>query len=310
LTDFQAAIAAPNQTEAWYRTNMDLDKLYTFMALNRLNGNADAREDSNMIYYHRSSDNKWELIGYDFDMMFVAMHHWGAVLDGIVVAGQPGGMRAVMRHPALAREFRNRCREIIDLFASDGVANGGQVGQLFNEYATLIHPTGQTATWANLDAAMWNLNPRTTGDHYGNFFKNDMNDYRGFLENAYHGSWRRTLPDNDNDGFSDFPNRVQWFVNFATNTYPSTARPWLRKASSQDDYDADTDRQKGYGYNYLEWESIYGGFADAHSQPTVKNEDFPNRPTVVATGNPAFPTTGLTFSSSAFSDPRHPDLQV
>jgi Lamin Tail Domain/CotH kinase protein len=307
LTDFQEGIVAPNQTEAWYRTNMDLDKLYTFMALNRLNGNTDAREDSNMIYYHRSSDQKWELIGYDFDMMFVAMHHWGAMMDGVVVAGQPGGMRAVMRHPALAREFRNRCREIMDLLASDGVANGGQVGQLFNEYATLIHPTGQTATWANLDAAMWNLNPRTTGDHYGNFFKIDMNDYRGNLNDTFYGAWRRTLPDTVGGGFSDFPNRVKWFVDFATDTYPATARPWLRGARFQADYDSNIDRQKGYGYKYLEWESLYGGFADSRAQPTTApNTDFPNRPTVVATGNPAFPTTGLTFSSSAFSDPQGP----
>lgn len=306
LLSFLDGIEAPNQTEAWYRNNMDLDKLYTFMAINRLIGNADAREHSNMIYYHRSSDNKWELIGYDFDMMFIAAHHWGSLLDGLVVGGQPGSMRAVMRHPALAREFRNRCREIMDLLASDGVANGGQVGQLFNEYATLIHPTGQTITWANLDAALWNKHPKTTGGHNGNFFVADTMDYRGGLVGVYNGYWRRTLPDSDGDGFSDFPNRVQWFVNFATNTYPAGAREWFRQALPNNQYDTNTDRQKGYGYKYLEWESIYGGFADSHSQPTVKNEDFPNQPTVVATGNPAFPTTGLTFSSSAFSDPQGP----
>ena len=305
LLNFQAGLVVAAQTEAWYRTNIDLDKLYTYMAINRLIGNVDAREDSNMIYYHRSSDNKWELIGYDYDMMFVAAHHWGAWMDGVVVAGQPGGVRAIMRHPALAREFRNRCREIMDLLASDATANGGQIGQLLNEYATLIHPAGQTATWANLDAAMWNLHPRTTGDHSGNFFKTDMSDFRGGLNNTFYGEWRRTLPDTGG-GFSDFPNRVKWFVDFATNTYPATARPWFRRALNDGDFDTDTDRQKGYGYKYLEWESIYGGFGDSRVQPTLAaaNTDFPNQPTVVATGNPVFPTTGLTFSSSAFSDPQ------
>ena len=308
LLSFQAGLAAIGQTEAWYRTNIDLDKLYTYMAINRLIGNTDAREDSNMIYYHRSSDNKWELIGYDYDMMFIAVHHWGALMDGVVVAGQPGGVRAIMRHPALAREFRNRCREIMDLLASDAAANGGQIGQLLNEYATLIHPAGQTATWANLDAAMWNLHPRTTGDHLGNFFNADMFDTRGGLNGTFYGGWKRTLPDTVGGGFSDFPNRVKWFVDFATDTYPTSAQPWFRKALFNGDYDTNLDHQKGYGYKYLEWESIYGGFGDSRAQPTVAaaNTDFPNRPTVVATGNPAFPTTGLTFSSSAFSDPQGP----
>ncbi len=307
LLTFQAKLAEANQTEAWYRTNIDLDKLYTYMAINRLIGNVDAREDSNMIYYHRSSDSKWELIGYDYDMMFVAAHHWGAYMDGVVVAGQPGGFRAIMRHPTLAREFRNRCREIMDLLASDAAANGGQVGQLLNEYATLVHPAGQTATWANLDAAMWNLNPRTTGDHEGNFFKARMSDYRGGLNDTFNGTWERTLPDSDGDGFSDFPNRVKWFVDFATNTYPTTARPWFRRALVSEDWDSNLDRQKGYGYKYLEWESLYGGFGNSRAQPTTPpNTDFPAQPTVVATGNPAYPTTGLTFSSSAFSDPQGP----
>jgi Lamin Tail Domain/CotH kinase protein len=313
LDSFQAGLQTSGQTEAWYRSNMDMDKLYTFMAINRLIGNADAREDSNMIYYHRSSDNKWELIGYDYDMMYVAAHHWGSEMDGVMVAGQPGGFRAIMRHPALAQEFRNRCREIMSLLASDGAADGGQIGQLLHEYASMVHPTGQTATWANLDAAMWNLNERSRGPvgtneatHYDEFFRATMIDVRGFLQGMYPTYWRRTLPDGDGDGFSDFPSQLQWFVNFATNTYPATARPWFRRALTNYEDDTDLDRQKGYGYKYLEWETLHGGFGNANAQATTTFDDFPNRPTVTATGNPAFPTTGLTFSSSAFSDPQGP----
>lgn len=305
---FRTNLAASGQTEAWYRANMDLDKLYTFVGLNRLIGNVDVRPGDNYRYYHRGSDNRWEIMGYDFDMNFIAAHHWGGTMDGVVVAGQPNSIMAVMRIPAIAREYRNRCRELMDLLASDGAANGGQVGQLLNEYATMINPAGQTATWANLDAAMWNLNPKTTSAHKGNFFRASMTDSRGGLGGTVStGSWIRTLTDTDGDGFSDFPNRVQWFVNFATNTYPAGAAPWVRKATNTagSGTDSDVNRQKGYGYKYLEWESLYGGYANANVEPTTPaNTDYPNTPTLTATGNPSFPTSGLTFSSSAFADPQ------
>ena len=303
---FRDSLAIP-QTEAWYRTHVDLDKLYTFLAINRLIGNVDVRPETNYRYYHRSSDNKWEILGYDFDMMYIAAHHWGGTIDGVVVAGQPSSIISIMRHSALAREYRNRCRELMDLLASDPGANGGQVGQLLNEYAAMIHPPGQTTTWANLDAAMWNLNPKTAADHRGNFFKAYMTDSRGGLSGTVGSRWRRDLVDSDGDGFSDFPNRIQWFVNFATDTYPSNAAPWVRKATNTAGGGNDfvVDRQKGYGYKYLQWESFYGGYANANVEPTTAaNTDFPGKPTLTATGNPAFPTSGLTFSSSAFSDPQ------
>ena len=307
-TTFRSALATGGQTEAWYRANMDLDKLYTFIAINRLIGNVDVRPGDNYRYYHRTSDSKWEILGYDFDMNYLPAHHWGGTMDGVVVAGQPNSIMAIMRHPALAREYRNRCRELMDLLASDGTPNGGQIGQLLSEYAAMIHPAGQTATWANLDAAMWNLNPRTASGHNGKFFIANMTDSRGGLGGTVKtDSWIRSLADPDADGYSDFPARVQWFVNFATNTYPAGAAPWVRKATNAAGGGTDTDvnRQKGYGYKYLEWESLYGGYAVANNEPTTAaNTDFPNKPVVTATGNPSFPISDLKFTTSAFSDPQ------
>ncbi|MCU0748728.1 MAG: lamin tail domain-containing protein [Akkermansiaceae bacterium] len=307
-TAFRDALNSSGQTEAWYRANLDLDKLYTFLALNRLIGNVDVRPGDNYRFYHRVSDNKWEILGYDFDMQFIPAHHWGGNMDGTVVAGQPSSVLAIMRHPALAREFRNRCRELMDLLASDGSSNGGQVGQLLKEYAAMIHPPGETATWANLDAAMWNLHPRTSSNHRGNFFLANMTDGRGGLGGTVAtGSWIRTLADPNGDGFADFNARTDWFINFATNTYPSNAAPWVRKATNSAGSGTDTDvnRQRGYGYKYLEWESRYGGYANANVEPSIAPHlDFPSKPVLTATGNAAFPVNDLTFASSAFSDPQ------
>jgi hypothetical protein len=313
---FRDGLSAGGQTEAWYRANVDLPSLYTFLALNRLTGNVDVRPGDNYRFYHRSTDGRWVIIPYDLDMQFIAAHHWGGTMDDVMVAGAPNVIRAVMRHPAIAREFRNRCRELLSLMASDGTSAGGQIGQLFDEYAQIVNPGGVALTWADLDAAMWNLNPKTKGalgtaggqsNHKGNFFRATYLDgTRGVGGAPSTSSWIRTLPDPDGDGFGNHEGLTQWFVNYATNTWPGGT--WVRKATSESGGGTDTDpnRQLGYGYKYLEWESLYGGYANANlnPQPADLRNDFPNQPVVTFTGDPAFPVSDLSFASSTFSDPQ------
>ena len=117
-TAFRDAAVATGQTEAWYRANLDLDALYTFAALNRFCGNVDVRGGDNYRYYHRPTDNRWVIIPYDLDMMALPAHHWGTVVDGVNFAGVPDQIRAITRHPALAQEFRNRARELLDLLGT------------------------------------------------------------------------------------------------------------------------------------------------------------------------------------------------
>ena len=313
---FSTNLAASGQTEQWYRDNVDLPTLYTFLALNRLIGNVDVRPGDNYRFYHRPTDNRWVIIPYDLDMMYIAAHHWGGDMDnGTIVAGAPNVIRAISRWPNIAREYRNRCREILSLMGSDATASGGQIGQLIDEYAQMVSPTGQTLTWANLDAAMWNLNPHTAGSggntgqssHKGNFFRaNYLDGSRGGLGGTTPtGSWIRTLTDTDADGFSDHAGLMQWFVNFATNTWPGGT--WNRKAMPGigDGTDSDANRQKGYGYKYLEFESLYGGWVDCNNNPTAAaNNDYPNKPTIGYAGIPGYPVNALSFASSAFSDPQ------
>jgi autotransporter-associated beta strand protein len=312
---FRSALETAGQTEQWYRDNVDLPTLYTFLALNRLIGNVDVRPGDNYRFYHRPTDNRWVIFPYDMDMQFIAAHHWGGSMDGVVVAGAPNVIRAISRHPNLAREYRNRCRELLSLMASDGSASGGQIGQLIGEYARFIHPTGETLTWANLDAAMWNLHPRTAGggantgqsSHKGNFFRaNYLDGGRGGLGGTSStGSWVRTLTDSDADGFSDHPGLMQWFVNFSTNTWPGGT--WNRKAMSGigGGTDSDPNRQLGYGYKYLEFEALHGGWIDCNANPvTAPFTDYPVKPVVTHTGAPGFPVHDLEFTSSAFSDPQ------
>ncbi|MBN8458631.1 MAG: lamin tail domain-containing protein, partial [Verrucomicrobia bacterium] len=247
-SSFSSTLAATGTTEQWYRDNVDLSALYTFLALNRLTGNVDVRPGDNYRFYHRPTDNRWVIIPYDLDMQFIAAHHWGGTMDQIVggstqsviVAGAPNVIRAIGRHPNLAREFRNRCRELLSLMASDGAATGGQIGQLVDETARFVNPPGEALTWADLDAAMWNLNPKTTGSlgansgqssHKGNFLRAYYLDGgRGAGGPTATGTWIRSLSDPDADGFSDHEGLMQWFTDFATNTWPGGT--WIRKAGA------------------------------------------------------------------------------
>ncbi|QQL46055.1 lamin tail domain-containing protein [Sulfuriroseicoccus oceanibius] len=305
---FRDGLAQSGQTEQWYRDHVDLDILYTFLAINRLIGNVDVRPGDNYRFYHRPSDGRWVIIAYDLDMMYIPAHHWGGTMDGVVVAGAPNVFRAIMRHPEIAREYRNRCREILSLVGSDSGAAGGQIGQLIAEYASFVNPVGQEKTWADIDAAMWNLHPRTEGNgansgqssHKGNFYRAVYHDSRGGLGGTLSSAWTRTLVDADSDGFSDHEGMMRYFVEYSTNAWDGGF--WSRLAVNG--VDPDPDRQLGYGYQYLQFEANYGGWGDANNNPGEEalHDDFPQKPTISAL-NPSFPVDDLAFRCSAFADP-------
>lgn len=261
-TSFRTASSSA-QPESWWRTNMNLETFYSFHAGNRLLSNVDLRTGFNHYFYH-APDNLWRVIPWDLDMMFVAETH------------QNGGTIAqniCLTVPALKLEFQNRARELLDLFAADASTNGGQIGQLIDEYARFIAPAGTTTNWAALDAAMWNYNPRTAGDpathsgqsnHKGNFYWTPYTDSRGG------GNWVRTL------ATGNFAGSMQFLTEFATDKFP-TNLTWT----------VGNGDQRGYGYQYLKFEA-----ADA----TV-----PQRPSATYLGAGSHPINDLRFSASTYA---------
>ena len=207
-----------NPKEVWWRTNLDLPAYYSFHAMNRLLGNVDLRPDGNHGYY-RHPDGRWAPIPWDTDMMFVPRHH------------QPGHIEAVrcLSHPAIALEYRNRAREILDLFASDAGEQGGQVGQLTRDLASALTPAGFKVDWPRLDEAMWNQHPRS--NQRGSFY---INPARG---DHFGGPWTRTIATNNFAGF------VKYLIDFCTDS-----RPTKKYAPN----DGDT---RGYGWGYLAHEA-------------------------------------------------------
>ena len=142
---------------------------YSMRALNRFLGNVDIRIGYNHYFYHEPNQDQWHVMPWDLDMMYIAETHQAGVIRQ---------QNSILNNPQLMIEFRNRSREILDLVGEDGSSTGGQIGQLVDEYTQMINPRGQTLTWADLDAYVWNYHPRTRGsagnasgqsNHKGNF---------------------------------------------------------------------------------------------------------------------------------------------
>jgi hypothetical protein len=156
------------------------------------------------------------------DMMFVPRHH------------QPGHVEAVgcLRHPAIALEYRNRAREVLDLFAADGGERGGQVGQLAADLGAALTPKGQSVDWPRLDEARWNQHPRL--NPRGSYFVNPA------TADHFGGRWTRALATNDFAGFR------RYVVDFCTDSRPT-------KNYAPNDGDP-----RGYGWGYLSHEARDG----------------------------------------------------
>lgn len=205
-------------SEEWCRKNLDLPAYFSFHALNRLLGNVDVRPDGNHGYY-RHPDGRWAPIPWDNDMMFVPRHHQPGIIDAV----------RCLKHPAIALEYRNRAREILDLFASDAGERGGQIGQLVADLGAVLTPKGHAVDWPRLDEAVWNRHPRM--NQKGSWFVNPCD--AGY----FGGTFKRTLASNDFAGFK------RYLVEFCTD-----ARPTKNYAPNDGD-------QRGYGWGYLAHEA-------------------------------------------------------
>jgi hypothetical protein len=215
--------------EEWWQQNLDLPAYYSFHALNRLLGNVDLRPDGNHGYYRRP-DGHWAPIPWDLDMMFVPRPN------------QPGHIDAIrcLKHPSIELEYRNRAREILDLFAADGSARGGQVGQLVADLGAALTPKGFDVDWPRLDEARWNFHPRMTTK--GVYFVKEAEGQHGGAP------WKRTLATADFAGF------CKYAIDFCTDTRP---------VKNYVPHDGDP---RGHGWGYL-----------AHE---TKDEKIPATPTV------------------------------
>ena len=266
-SDWSAFYSASNrrQSEQWWRENMYMPGYYSMRALNRFLGNVDIRIGYNHYFYHEPNQDQWHVMPWDLDMMYIAETHQAGVIRQ---------QSSILNNPQLMIEFRNRSREILDLVGEDGSSTGGQIGQLVDEYTQMINPRGQTLTWADLDAYLWNYHPRTRGsagnasgqsNHKGNFYASPYRDSR------IGGSYTRYLTSKDHEGLVDH------IMSYTTDNF--TGGSWSPGNGIV----------AGYGYEYLKYEA--------------RDTNIPKKPIITYTGPENYPIDELSFTSSSFSDP-------
>ena len=237
--------------ENWWRANLNLSAYFSFHAIGRLVGNVDLRPNENH-YLYRGEANRWVPLPWDLDMMFIPKTHQAGHID----------LARCLEIPALRNEYRNRCREILDLFCDDVRPNGGQFVQLVDEYAAVLRPPGQRLAWPELDQCLWNFHPQTR--EKGVFYRNPAS------QGMSGGEFRRTLATADFAGF------LKYIVDFCTNLRPANT-PWKLNDGIA----------AGHGYGYV--------LADSEST------DIPERPVITYTGLPSYAVNGLAFSTSPFA---------
>ena len=168
-------------------------------------------------------------------------------------------------HPEISLEFRNRCRELGDLLFSDIGRDGGHAAQLVEEISQFVNPRGVPLTLVDADESMWSYHPRTRGGHRGPWYQLSR------FETGLQTNYSRTISTADHEGFQES------IIDYMYDVDPT---PFAVNDQDED----------GYGWGYLAQEAA--------------DSAIPDRPIVTYTGVGGFPADGLSFQSTAFSDPQ------
>ncbi len=244
---------AQEQTEAWWRSHLDLRSFFSFQAINRVISNIDLRDGWNHGFYHAPND-LWMPVPWDLDALFLPIQH--EVWSSMVVQSN------CLKQTAILQEFKNHCRNLLDLLFSDAGDYGGQACQLVEELACLINPPQFPLSFVDVDEAMWDYHPSNAGLHRGCFYQNPVPlIYQGQVIG------QRVLATPDHEGFE------KYIKDFMTDT-------------GTDGWKVGNGDPNGYGYYYLAAEAAEPGI--------------PGQPSLTYIGPSGFPINQLQFQCSDF----------
>jgi hypothetical protein len=194
----------PIQPASWWEDNVDLDSYFSYRSVLEALNHSDLRDRENSNLYHNPVTGKWTMIPWDVDLMYEEFDRWGP--NGVESTAPLEQFRKSLTHPELEIRFQNRARELRDL-----LLNEDQGETLVDELLETLGGTDGAIGWAELDAARWNQDPRSTkiegsgGNDGMLYFMNPYTSTR-FPQHS------RTL------GSADFPGMVDWIKSFISPT--------------------------------------------------------------------------------------------
>ncbi len=139
-------------TDDWWRTNLDLQRYYSYRTIVEGIHHYDIGAGKNYFYYLNPIDQLWSVHTWDLDLTW-ANNMYG---DG----NEPFKSRVLPR-ATFSLEYKNRVREIRDL-----LFNTDQAWQLIEECAALVRGPTNGPTFLDADRCMWDYNPKMASSIY------------------------------------------------------------------------------------------------------------------------------------------------
>jgi hypothetical protein len=148
LNAFLNTYRGSTPTEAWWRQNVDLEKIYSYHAIVQGIHHYDICYGKNYFYFLNPETGRWAIHTWDLDLTWA---------DNMYDAGCDGRDdlrdRIVTRTP-FNTEYKNRIREIRDL-----LFNTDQAWKLIDEHALIVRGTNEGPNILTADRSMWDYNP-------------------------------------------------------------------------------------------------------------------------------------------------------
>ncbi len=141
------------QPEAWWATNVDLARYFSWRAVNEAVNNTDIRDQENVVYFRDPISGLWHLEPWDCDLLYEQFDRWGPEATQSIVAYEQ--IRRCLQHTNILISFQNRARELQDL-----LLNADQSWKLVDEFLSLITDGGPTQPgFVEVDRRRWDYNP-------------------------------------------------------------------------------------------------------------------------------------------------------
>lgn len=273
-----APLVTAIQPVSWFQSNVDLPEYYSWRAVTDAINQTDRREQENVVYFRRPSDNRWQILPWDCDLLYENFDRWGP--QSVQTAADLQQYEQIGRaliHPAILTEFQNRARELQDL-----LLNSDQAWKVVDEFISIITdetpriiPNGGAIAdgFVEAERRRWDYNPsnptppRGAGPT-GNYYKTPYpigNMTNGPLPQPYN----RVLASGDFEGM------VKWVKDFIATGQNGGAR--LTKMAN--------------------------GETAPYTLTSTTAIQIPATPAITYTGPAGYPLNQLQFTSSAFSSP-------
>lgn len=146
-----------NASDAWWRTNVDLPKYYSYQAIVQGIHHYDICYDKNFFYFRNPDTGLWSVHSWDLDLTWA---------NNMYDAGCDGRDRFKERllnntRPVFEMEYRNRIREVRDL-----LFNTDQAFRVIDEFAWRLRGPTNGPTILDADRFMWDYNPKMVNGTY------------------------------------------------------------------------------------------------------------------------------------------------